>query len=129
MEILEMVKDRLKQLGYDAYGDDDTALLFLIEKVDREICTYCNLSMVPYDLIPMEVDKVCGEYLRQLFRLGKLTGDGFEFEKGIQSITEGDSSFTFASSDDSDEAKFVKLTDWLSTHDDDMMTAFRKLRW
>lgn len=128
MEILEQVKERLSQLGYEAYGDDETALLFLIDKVEKEICVFCNSVMVPDDLVPMWIDKVCGEYLRQLFRLGKL-GDDFDFQEGLQSITEGDSSFTFASTDESDEAKFNKLLDWLTTHDDNMMVAFRRLRW
>ncbi|MEA4922320.1 MAG: hypothetical protein VB031_03015 [Eubacteriaceae bacterium] len=126
--MLDRVKSRLDQLNYEVQpsGNEDAALLFMIDKIEKEIEIFCNIKAIPDDLTPMTVDKVCDSYLQQLKAVGGLTG--YNFEKGVKSITEGDSSFTFMDDEDP-ETTFSKYILWLIDHEDDQLIAFRKLRW
>ena len=124
--MMQCVKGRLETLGYTADETDETALAFLIEKVLDEILTFCNIEDLPASLEPFAADRVCGQYLQQLQATGKLKD--YAFERVVKSITEGDSSFTFAD-DKSGATAFSEYLASLASAGDAQLLAFRKLRW
>ena len=76
----------------------------------------------------MLVGRVCGEYLQAAFAAGKLDLENLDLTNAVQSVSEGDTSVTFAS-DSSDSARLTALINrLLSTGEDDLL-CFRKLRW
>ena len=125
--MLTKVTARLSQLGYTVQEADVPALTFLIQKVEHDICNFCNITEVPEELNEVVVDRVAGEYLAQLYGLGQL-GEGFSFQQALTSITEGDSSFHFKDGD-SDESRFKAVLGRMMDSFYEKLLPFRKLRW
>lgn len=125
--MLSKVMTRLSQLGYTVQESETPALSFLIDKVINDICNFCAIPEIPEELEEAAIDQIAGEYLAQLYGLGKL-GDDFSFSQALASITEGDSSFNFKDGD-SDETRFKSVLEMLTGMYPEKLLPFRRLRW
>lgn len=90
------IKTRLETLGYVAKPEDDAFIAFVLEKTNERIKIFTNQSAIPDELKFEIVDAVCGEIM-----LAKLANGGLDVERAVQSISEGDTSVTFANGSDS----------------------------
>ena len=93
------IKKRLESLGYAAGDPDEWAIGFIADKVSGEIKNACNVSGVPDGLHHAVIDMICGEFLNMKKGTGQL--DGFDVEAAVKSISEGDTSVTYAVADNS----------------------------
>lgn len=126
MEVKDSVLQRLASFGCTA--PDEWAVQFCIDKVANHIKNQINHTEIPEQLIEVLVNRVCGEYLQAAFAAGKLDLENLDLTNAVQSVSEGDTSVTFAS-DSSDSARLTTLINrLLSTGEDDLL-CFRKLRW
>lgn len=89
------IKARLETLGYTAKSEDDGFIAFVLEKTNERIKIFTNQSLVPEELKYEIIDAVASEFM-----LTKLATNGLDVERAVQSITEGDTSVTFASGSD-----------------------------
>lgn len=124
--ILDRVLQRLASFGCTA--PDEWAVQFCIEKVENHIRNQINRADIPAELAEVLTDRACGEYLQSAYAAGKLELESLDLTNAVQSVSEGDTSVTFAS-DSSDSARLTALINrLLSTGEDDLL-CFRKLRW
>lgn len=124
----EAVLKRLVSLGYTLEADDGWAICFAMQSVENHIKSSCNVSKIPDGLFNVAVDRVCGEFLFAKKQTGQLSIEGLDFNGAITSITEGDTSVSFASGA-SDDDKFNQLVNYLMTKGDGDFVCYRKLRW
>lgn len=122
MELLQRAKVMLESLGI---VPNETALSFAADKVAEQIKNFCNVVEVPRNLNYAATDMVCGEYLQQMQRLGKL--EGFDVEAAVKSISEGDVSITFMDNA-SAETKLEAFIKTLLSQENNLL-ACRRLRW
>lgn len=120
--LLQEAQARLESMGVTA---DEIALSFAASKVVEQIKNYCNVVQIPEGLHFAAIDMICGEYLQQMQRLGKL--EGFDTEAAVKSISEGDVSITFMDNV-SAEDKLTAYIGSLLNHEKDLI-AYRRLRW
>ena len=97
--ILDSVLKRLASFGCTA--PDEWAVQFCIEKVENHIKNQINRTEIPAELTEVWV---------------------------VQSVSEGDTSVTFAA-DASDSARLSVLISSLLTAGEEDLLCFRKLRW
>lgn len=90
------IKERLETLGYDAKPEDDAFISFVLDKTNERIKIFTNQLVVPDELKFEIIDAVVGEFM-----LAKLATGGLDVERAVQSISEGDTSVTFANGSDS----------------------------
>jgi hypothetical protein len=130
---LRDVTNRLGSLGYTFTINTDTIVTeFCIAKVTEFITTFCNLSALPEQLKYHAIDMVCGEFLKVKKNSGQLNEkSGFDMTPVIKSITEGDTSYTYAIGDGTltTEQKLDKLINHLIDNAKKQLTAYRRLRW
>lgn len=93
--MISEIKQRLETLGYTAKAEDDVFIAFVLEKTNERIKIFTNQSVVPEELKYEIIDAVVGEFM-----LAKLATGGLDVERAVQSISEGDTSVTFASGSD-----------------------------
>ena len=124
--MIEKIKARLLQLGYEVKDEDELSLSFLISKVENHIKNFCNVKQVPTEAEEILIDMVCGEFLFGLNQRGKLS-DTYNIEKAIKSVKIGDTDITY--SDGASKAdKIGVLIAYLLGKGDDLV-CFRRLRW
>lgn len=124
--ILDSVLKRLASFGCTA--PDEWAVQFCIGKAENHIRNQINRADIPAELAEVLIDRACGEYLQSAYAAGKLDLENLDLTNAVQSVSEGDTSVTFAS-DSSDSARLTVLINrLLSTGEDDLL-CFRKLRW
>jgi len=117
---------RLQSLGYEFDKYDAWLLSYLKAKVEQEIKTFCNLPEVPEELYRVEVDRVCGEFLMARKTTGELRGIG---AAGLlKSITEGDTSLTYAVAD-GEAITLDGVIRLLVDAGKTQLISFRRLRW
>ena len=90
------IKARLETLGYVAKSEDDAFISFVLDKTNERIKIFTNQSIVPDELKYEIIDAVASEIL-----LAKLATNGLDVERAVQSITEGDTTVSFANGSDS----------------------------
>ena len=122
----EMVLNRLVSFGYGLKEDDSWILCFATQKVENHIKNSCNITAVPNGLLHVAVDMVCGEFLFSKKQTGQLVIADLDLSSAIQQISEGDTSVTFATSD---EEKFNQMLSYLMTKGEGDFICFRKIRW
>lgn len=121
----DKITDRLNHLGYEAVEADIWTLDFLIEKVEYHIKNYCNIEDVPKGLEPIAVDRVVGEFLSNMKAAGKL--EGFNAEKAVKQISEGDTSVTFAIGDAT--SALDALISYLTASGQSDLIKYRRFAW
>lgn len=123
---LEVIKLRLKSLGYEIEGNDFIALDFVMKKVGQHIKHFCNISEIPACLEPVFVDMCCGEFLQSKKSLGQLSA--MQIEPIVKKIQDGDTNVEYAATVDA-EAVFNKYIDNLINGHTESLLAHRKLVW
>ena len=122
------VLQRLISLNYKLEENDDWILCFAMQSVENNIKNSCNVTSVPDELLHIAVDRVCGEFLFTKKQTGQLTIEGLDLDGAISSISEGDTSISFAAGGTDDE-RFNLLVDYLKTKGDGDFVCYRRLKW
>lgn len=124
--ILDSVLKRLASFGCTA--PDEWAVQFCIGKAENHIRNQINRADIPAELAEVLTDRACGEYLQAAFAAGKLELESLDLTNAVQSVSEGDTSVTFAA-DASDSARLSTLISRLLTAGEEDLLCFRRLRW
>lgn len=132
----DKIIERLMQIGYLKAGDDNTPPVltpvdemmidFVAEKITRQIEADLNDS-IPEELTLSVVDMIIGEFLMSKKNLGQLAIDDIDVTDAVKSISEGDTSITFADGMSQSE-KLDEFINYLKTPKVSF-TDFRRIRW
>ncbi len=129
MEVLAAVTARLEALGYKVTEADYTAIRYQIAKAETELRVKTNRCKVPDGLFSVWVDMAAGLFLMEKKASGGLS-DLYDFDAPAKSISEGDTSVTFALSDTATlEEQFDASIEKMTHPDAAMIVAFRRLTW
>ena len=126
--LIESVLQRLVSFGCTPTKDDVFPIAFGIQKVRNHILNQINQEVIPEGLHETTVDMVCGEVLFGKYLSGKLEMDDLDFDGIIKTVSEGDTSVTFADGGQ-DEDKFRQLIEWLMNGKGCDLLCYRKMRW
>ena len=126
---IEAVLKRLAVFGYHAEGqNDEFALCFAIQKVEEHVKNSCNTATIPDGLVPVAVDRVCGEFFYAKKQTGQLQIADLDFSGVVTSISEGDTSISFGAGA-SDDERFNQMLNYLTTQGESDFVCYRKLKW
>ena len=94
----DLVVSRLSSFGYDLQPGDQQKIEYSIALVSEYIKNFCNIyGDLPERLKYYTVDKICGDFLKSKLLTGNLQFSDINFSSPVvKSITEGDSSVSFA---------------------------------
>jgi hypothetical protein len=120
--------NRLQSFGYEVKENDIMSLCFAMQKVGNHINNSCNTTSVPDELFHIAVDMSCGEFLFAKKQTGQLEIADLDLTGAITSISEGDTSVSFAS-DSTDESRFNDLLNYLMTKGEGEFVCYRKIKW
>lgn len=129
MVTIEMVVDRLAQLGYTAVDADTEHIDFELNKILNYVMNYCNITSIPEILDYRITDRVCSEFLNYKKNSGSL--EGFNYDAVIKQIKEGDTTIQYAvgQGEDTPENRFDSFVKSLERGFDKWCTPHRRLRW
>lgn len=88
MNLEDTLKDvaiRLEFYGFSEFAEDEAGIKFNARKVHKAILLDLNRKTLPDELYEVYIDMVCGEYLHELYSLGKLD-DYFPKDPDITSV-------------------------------------------
>lgn len=136
---LHEIIDRLEHFGYQIEPAEYSAIIFLKEKVINEVKNICNIDLEESELFTQAtenlkykiIDKICAELLLMKLNAGTLTINDIDISKiDIKSVTEGDTSVTYATDGGQSREQIVNsyLTQ-LSTLDKEELYKYRKMEW
>ena len=128
----EAVTDRLNMFGYEMQEGDEPKIIYSIGLITENIRNFCNLNGdLPEKLKYYSVDKICGDFLKTKLMTGNLSFEDIDFNAPtVQSITEGDTSVTYAvGASDSEAQKMTKFIDSLNATDKNILYRFRRFEW
>ncbi len=134
MSLYDDVVARLAILGYNVNapeGEQDTGILYSIDRAAEHIKRETNRSVVPDGLYYVHVDMAAGLFLRDKKSTGQL-GDAFDLSAPVKSISEGDVSVVYAGASDgisTAEMRLDALIDSLTGHHQGVFAAFRRMKW
>ena len=129
MDILAAVTARLEALGYKVVEADSAALQYNIVKAETYLKFSTNRLEVPEGLLYVWADMAAGLFLTDKKASGGLA-DTYDFDAPAKSISEGDTSVTFALADSgSFEEQFDAMLDKMVHPDEELIAAFRRLVW
>ena len=120
------VIDKLLKLGIDE--PDNFILENSIEKVKLYIINKSNQKQVPENLKYIWIERVIGEYLVFMLRIGKLEIDALDFGRIAKEISEGDTKVAYDNTKTSGD-KFEVYTTYLQTYNEDEIKRYRRLVW
>ena len=128
----EAVTDRLNMFGYEMQEGDEPKIIYSIGLITENIRNFCNINGdLPEKLKYYSVDKICGDFLKTKLMTGNLSFEDIDFNAPtVQSITEGDTSVTYAvGASDSEAQKMTKFIDSLNATDKNILYRFRQFEW
>lgn len=128
----EAVTDRLNMFGYEMQEGDEPKIIYSIGLITENIRNFCNINGdLPEKLKYYSVDKICGDFLKTKLMTGNLSFEDIDFDAPtVQSITEGDTSVTYAvGASDSEAQKMTKFIDSLNATDKNILYRFRRFEW
>ena len=129
VDVLAAVKTRLSALGYTVAETDSTAIDYNVKKAEADLKARTNQLQVPEGLFYVWVDMDAGMFLADKKQTGALA-DQYDFEAPAKSISEGDTSVTFAIADTgSFEDQFDAMLAKMVNPDAELIAAFRRLVW
>lgn len=129
MDILATVITRLAALGYSVVDTDNAVLEYNISKAEAQLKAETNQREVPEGLFYVWVDMAAGFFLTDKKAAGALA-EIYDFDAPAKSISEGDTSVTFAIADTgSFEDQFDAMLAKMTTPDPDLIIAYRRLVW
>lgn len=129
--MLDMVKERLSDFGYELQEGDDLPLSFLVQKVENTIKNDCNTSSVPDGLINIAVDMTVGEFLMSKKTFSPDSLVGIDLDMAVKQIQTGDTNTVFATGEGSltAEQRLDFFLNYLLTYGRDEFSCYRRLRW
>lgn len=129
MDMLAAVTARLAALGYSVTVADRAALPYAIAGAEDNIKGLTNQEAVPQELHRIWADMAAGLFLADKKAVGALDGC-YDFSAPTKSITEGDTSVTYALSDAATaEARFDELIRRLIKPEKSLIARYRRLIW
>ena len=117
---------KLLKLGIDE--PDNFILENSIEKVKLYIINKSNQKQVPENLKYVWIERVIGDYLVFMLRIGKLKIDALDFGRIAKEISEGDTKVAYDNTKTSGD-KFEVYTTYLQTYNEDEIKRYRRLAW
>ena len=117
---------KLSKLGIDEI--DNFILENSIEKIKLYIVNKSNQKQVPENLKYVWIERVIGEYLLVMLRIGKLEIDGLDFGRIAKEISEGDTKVAYDNTKTTGD-KFEVYTTYLQTYGEDEIKRYRRLVW
>ena len=117
---------KLLKLGIDE--PDNFILENSIEKVKLYIINKSNQKQVPESLKYVWIERVIGDYLVFMLRIGKLKIDALDFGRIAKEISEGDTKVAYDNTKTSGD-KFEVYTTYLQTYNEDEIKRYRRLVW
>ena len=127
--MMEAVKQRMDGFGCAVQDSDMMALRFVIQKVESDICSACNIKALPCALQPVAIDRVVGELLFEQKSSGRL--EGIDVDAAVKQLREGDTTITFAigEGDATPEQRLDRLIQHLMTSGQNIIARHRRLSW
>lgn len=117
---------KLLKLGIEE--PDNFILENSIEKVKLYIINKSNQKQVPENLKYVWIERVIGEYLVFMLRIGKLEIDALDFGRIAKEISEGDTKVAYDNTKTTGD-KFEVYTMHLQTYGEDEIKRYRRLVW
>ena len=117
---------KLLKLGIEE--PDNFILENSIEKVKLYIINKSNQKQVPENLKYVLIERVIGEYLVFMLRIGKLEIDALDFGRIAKEISEGDTKVAYDNTKTTGD-KFEVYTMYLQTYGEDEIKRYRRLVW
>lgn len=128
MDIRATVEARLKSLGYEVTETDDFAIDYAISKAEARLKAEINWPTVPDGLFYVWSDLAAGTFLQDQKATGQLTG--FDLTAPVKSISEGDTSVSYALADSNNPDTVLEaLIKSLTGLDEFTLAAYRRLSW
>lgn len=129
VDVLAAVKTRLLALGYTVAETDSAAIDYNVKKAEADLKARTNQLQVPEGLFYVWVDMAAGMFLADKKQTGALA-DQYDFESPAKSISEGDTSVTFAIADTgSFEDQFDAMLAKMIEPSAELIAAYRRLVW
>ena len=120
------VISKLLKLGIEE--PDKFILENSIEKIKLYIINKSNQKQVPENLKYVLIERVIGEYLVFMLRIGKLEIDALDFGRIAKEISEGDTKVAYDNTKTTGD-KFEVYTTYLQTYNEDEIKRYRRLVW
>lgn len=120
------VISKLLKLGIEE--PDKFILENSIEKIKLYIINKTNQKQVPENLKYVLIERVIGEYLVFMLRIGKLEIDALDFGRIAKEISEGDTKVAYDNTKTTGD-KFEVYTMYLQTYGEDEIKRYRRLVW
>ena len=120
------VISKLLKLGIEE--PDNFILENSIEKIKLYILNKSNQKQVPENLKYVWIERVIGEYLVFMLRIGKLEIDALDFGRIAKEISEGDTKVAYDNTKTTGD-KFEVYTMYLQTYGEDEIKRYRRLVW
>lgn len=128
MDIHDTVENRLKALSYDVTEADAFAIDYAISKAEARLKAEVNQPSIPDGLFYVWADLAAGVFLQDQKATGRLTG--FDLTAPVKSISEGDTSVSYALADSNNpDTVLESLIKSLTTLDEFVLAAYRRLAW
>lgn len=130
--LFNLVVSRLLSFGYQLQDGDNDKINYSCRLVSEYIHNFCNIyGPLPKRLTFYTVDKICGDFLKTKLMTGNLSFNDIDFNApAVKSLTEGDSSASFAVDSSTNPAKrCANFIDLLSAPDKNILYRFRRLEW
>lgn len=129
MDIFTAVVSRLAGFGYTVTSKDNASVRYNISKAEAKLKAETNQAKVPDALFYVWIDMAAGLFLTDKKAAGDLD-QFYDFSAPAKSISEGDTSVTFAIADTgSFEDQFDAMLAKMTTPDPDLIIAHRRLVW
>ena len=117
---------KLLKLGIE--DPDNFILENSIEKIKLYILNKSNQKQVPENLKYVWIERVIGEYLVFMLRIGKLEIEALDFGRIAKEISEGDTKVAYDNTKTTGD-KFEVYTMYLQTYGEDEIKRYRRLVW
>ncbi len=128
---VEIVKKRLLSFGYETKADDESALVFCVEKTRNTIKNETNRKDIPEGLEQVAVDMAVGEFLLSKKTFAPADLEGLDLNYAVKQIQTGDTNTVFAIGDGNmtPEQRLTSFINHLLTSRRAEFNSFRKIRW
>lgn len=129
--MIDSVKERLENFGYEVRQADEFALTFCIEKIQNTIKNETNCREVPEGLKNIAVDMATGEFLSQKKMFSPEDITNLDLDYAVKQIQTGDTNTVFAVGEGSltSEQRFDNFVNYLLTYGRSEFSSYRRIKW
>ena len=125
-DIENEISTKLLTLGIDE--TDNFILENSIEKTKLYIINRTNQKKVPENLKYVWIERIVGEYISFMLKLGKLEIEGLDFGRIAKEISEGDTKVAYDNTKTTGD-KFEVFVTSMQTSGEDEIKRYRRLVW